>query len=93
LLLTVEAQDANGIHCFHHEGRVSFAVEGPAEIVGVDNGCMTIDDPYVGASMTLFQGRASVQLRLTGETGAVTVHASANGLHSVSKRILIQNKE
>lgn len=93
MLLTVEAQDANSVHCFHHEGRVQFSVEGPAEIVGVDNGCMTIDDPYGGTSMTLFQGRASVQIRLTGKSGGVTVHASANGLPPVSKRILIQSKE
>lgn len=82
VLLTAEAQDENSIHCFHHEGRVQFEAEGPAEIVGVDNGCMTTDDPYGGTSITLFQGRASVQLRLTGEAGTVTICAMADGLQA-----------
>lgn len=82
MLLTAEAQDENSIHCFHHEGRVQFEAEGPAEIVGVDNGCMTTDDPYGGTSITLFQGRASVQLRLTGEAGTVTICAMADGLQA-----------
>ncbi len=90
LLLTIEAQDANGIHCFHHEGRVHFAVEGPAEIIGVDNGCMTIDDPYGGDTMTLFQGRASVQIRLTGERGTVTVCAQSDGLQTAKHVICIR---
>ena len=93
VLLTAEVQDADGVRCFYHEGRVQFAVEGPAKIVGVDNGCMTIDDPYGGDSMTLFQGRASVQIRLSGESGEVTLHASANGLSPACKIIRIQNKD
>jgi len=79
-LFTVEAQDANRIHCFHYEGRAAFSVEGPAEIVGVDNGCMTIDDPYGGDSAALFQGRASAQIRLTGEAGVVAIRAAVDGL-------------
>ncbi|MBR6570391.1 MAG: glycoside hydrolase family 2 protein [Clostridia bacterium] len=88
-LFTVETQDANGIHCFHHEGRAAFRVDGPAEIVGVDNGCMTIDDPYGGASVALFQGRASVQIRLTGESGPVTLHAAVDGLPADELKIRV----
>ena len=80
MLLTVEARDNSDVHCFHHEGRVSFRTEGPAEIIGVDNGCMTIDDPYGGSSVELFQGRASVQLRLTGQAGNAVVYALCEGL-------------
>jgi len=88
-LFTVETQDAAGVHCFHHEGRASFRVEGPAEIAGVDNGCMTIDDPYGGDSVMLFQGRASVQLRLTGEPGTVTIRAAVDGLPDAQLEISV----
>lgn len=64
LLLTVRAVDENGNSCFRESGKVHFAVEGAAKIVGVDNGDICSNEPYQEDSVHLYHGCASVMLEL-----------------------------
>ena len=80
LLLTVRAVDENGNPCFRESGKVHFAVEGAAKIVGVDNGDICSNEPYQEDSVHLYHGCASVMLELYGKPGRVSVRAFGNGL-------------
>jgi len=59
---------------------VTFAIEGPAEILGIGNGDIAnVDDPR-DAVHAAYQGRGLAVLRSTAQPGKVTVKASAAGL-------------
>lgn len=76
--LTVHVADADGNDVFRAEPEVTFAVSGPADIVAVDNGDLTNDEPYIGSPVASRQGKASVFLRLNGQFGRVEITAKAN---------------
>ncbi len=79
MFLKVRTYDIDGNPVFRESAKVCFSVEGPAEIVGVENGDMKNWEDCCGDGIHLYQGRASVALRITGE-GRVRVTASASGL-------------
>lgn len=80
LLASVRVLDEDGNPCFRQYGAVKFALEGDAEILAVDNGCLSSAQPYHADSIALYHGVASVQIRLKGARGSVKVTASAQGL-------------
>ena len=79
-LLTVHAADESGVYCFRQNGSVRFSVEGPAEIVAVDNGSLMGDASYQADAICLANGSASVLLFFTGAAGKVIVRADAENL-------------
>lgn len=78
-LLKVRAYDADFNPVFREYANVQFIVEGPAEITGVDNGDIKGAEPLNFDAIHLFNGRANVALRITGE-GRVKVNAYAAGM-------------
>jgi beta-galactosidase len=79
-LFTVRAKDAEGVHVFRDSSKVAFQVEGPAEIIAVDNGDLSSSEPYNRNWMHLYHGCVSTVIRLTGEKGRVVVSAFAEGM-------------
>lgn len=79
-LLTVRAVDAEGHPCFRESARVRFRIDGPAEILAVDNGDITGNEPYGGSFIHLFRGTASVRISFMGKPGRVTVYADGDGM-------------
>ena len=79
LLLKVRAYDEENRPVFRESAKVFFAVEGDAQILGVDNGDITGDEPYNNDSIHLYQGHASVLIRRTGN-GRAKVRAYGSGL-------------
>lgn len=92
LLLTVRAVDENGNSCFRESGKVHFAVEGAAKIVGVDNGDICSNEPYQEDSVHLYHGCASVMLELYCKPGRVSVHAFGDGLRQAQTIIEVCEK-
>lgn len=92
LLLTVRAVDENGNPCFRENGKVHFAVEGAAKIVGVDNGDICSNEPYQEDSVHLYHGCASVMLELYCKPGRVSVHAFGDGLRQAQTIIEVCEK-
>ena len=92
LLLTVRAVDENGNPCFRENGKVHFAVEGAAKIVGVDNGDICSNEPYHEDSVHLYHGCASVMLELYCKPGRVSVHAFGDGLRQAQTIIEVCEK-
>lgn len=81
-LLTVRAVDAEGNPYFRESSRVRFRVEGPAEILAVDNGDMMGGESRREDRIHLYHGAASVLIKLTGEAGRISVWADGEGMHS-----------
>jgi len=80
LHVRVAAIDKKGRQVQTASGKVVFAVEGPADIVGVINGDQYSDELSVGTSRSLYNGTATVILRSRREAGKVTLTATCDGL-------------
>lgn len=79
VLLKVRAYDSQNRPVFRESAKVFFLVEGDAQLVGVDNGDITGDEPYHNDTIHMYQGHASVIIRRTGK-GRVKVSAYGSGL-------------
>lgn len=79
ILRKVRAYDSENTPVFRESAKVQFCVEGPAEIVGVENGDMKSWEPVSSNLIHLYQGRADVAVRITG-TGRVRITAFAAGM-------------
>ncbi len=78
-LLKVRAYDAEGNPVFREYANVQFIVEGPAEIIGVDNGDIKGSEPLDNGAIHLFNGKACVALRIR-DAGRVKISAYAAGM-------------
>lgn len=86
--IRINALDSKNRRDYGASSKVSFKVDGPAEIAGVINGDMTSGELTVGDSRSLYNGSCVIILRSTGEPGQVTLTASAgNGLKPVKVRM------
>lgn len=81
----VTAVDKNGVVCPQVSDKLTFAVDGDAEIVAVDNGDITSDEPFVATSRSLFHGSALVILRAGTKGGKVTLTATDGKKKAVAK--------
>ena len=86
----IVAADRKGRRVQGAAGKVTFEVEGPAEIVGVINGDITSEELTVGNTRRLYNGTATVILRSGTTPGKVTLKASADGLKT-AKLVLKTN--
>lgn len=93
MLLTVKAADREGNPVVRESAKVTFRVEGPAEIVAVDNGDLCGSEPYNSSFMHMYRGCVSAVIRLTGEPGRVKVTAYADGLYEGSAVIAVNSPE
>lgn len=78
-ILKVRAYDEDDNPVFRESAAVRFVAEGPAEIIGVENGDIKTAEPFTEDSIHLFQGRADVAVRIAGP-GRVRVTAYAAGM-------------
>lgn len=84
----IEALDSKGRRDPGASQEITFAVEGPAEIVGVINGDMTSNELTVGDTRKLFGGTCTVILRAGEQPGAVTLTANGGkGLKPVKVKL------
>jgi beta-galactosidase len=81
-LFTVRAKDMEGTPAFHESAKVIFSVDGPAEIVGVDNGDLCSSEPYDRNWMHMYHGCVSAVIRMTGEKGRVILTAVSEGMYA-----------
>lgn len=89
-MLHVRALDEEGNFCFRESTRVRFGVEGPAVIAGVDSGDAKSLESFKDPWIHLYQGQASVMLRLTGEEGRICLTAYADGMRSAVLELCVE---
>ena len=95
----VESLDANGVLCPLADNLIKFKVDGPAEIIGVDNGNPLSYEPFQADYRKLFFGKAMLILRTkegqtpstsSGQAGDIHVIAESDGL--TSDDVVVQSR-
>lgn len=82
-----EVVDANGIRLADATHNVSFAIEGPARLLGIGNGNLRDTTSTLNAEHRAYQGRGLALLARTGE-GSVRLQATAPGLKPATLGLL-----
>lgn len=82
----ISAIDSKGNCVKSADERLTFSIDGPAEIVGVINGDINSEELTVGTSRRLFNGRATVIMRSHRTPGAITLKIESESLGSITKR-------
>jgi beta-galactosidase len=85
--VTVSVVDEHGIPVPDAEPLVHLRLDGAATIAGVDNGDEIDHERFQRDSVRLFAGRALVIVRPARHAGAVTLTATANGLHAAAAHL------
>lgn len=80
----VEVLDAHGIVVPTADTPISFALAGPARLIGLGNGNPTSTEPDKGTQRRTFNGLAQALVQSAGTPGASRLTASAPGLTSAS---------
>lgn len=78
--IEVSMMDEEGNFCPQADNRVTFHVEGPARIIGVDNGNPRCLESMKGNSIPAFHGRAFAVLQSDGRAGKCQVKVTAEGI-------------
>jgi len=86
--VTVRIADKDGLTVPRSNNLVNFAIEGPGEVVAVDNGDPTSFEPFQASQRKAFNGLALVVVRAErGRAGALTLKATSDGLAPSSIKI------
>ena len=84
----VTPQDKNGVVCETAENLVRFTVEGPGEIVAVDNGDLITTYHYGDKAVPCFRGGATVVVKAKpGASGEIMVKAESDGMTSAEASV------
>ena len=86
--IEVWLEDAEGNFCPQADLLLTFSVEGPAELIGVDNGNPEGMESLRGDRMHAFHGRALAVIRSTGETGEAVVTVRAEGASESTEAVI-----
>ncbi|MFA9468432.1 beta-N-acetylglucosaminidase domain-containing protein [Streptococcus sp. E24BD] len=89
----IDVKDASGNLVVNATNRVTVTVEGPAELVAMDNGNPVDHQSYQDDNRQAFGGKVVAILKMTGKTGDVRVTASADGLTSSTQTFHVTAKE
>lgn len=84
----IAAVDGKGLQDMKANHKLTFEVEGPAEIAGVINGDMKSDELSTGNTRSLYNGAASVILRSKkDESGDVLLKVTADGMPALKLKL------
>jgi beta-galactosidase len=85
--VSVTVTDKNGLLVPRSKNHLQFAIEGPGEIVAVDNGDATSLEPFQAKSRNAYNGKALVIVRSQTKTGTIVLKASSPDLTAVETKI------
>lgn len=88
--ITAQLLDEDGNPVLHTEEEIHFQVEGPAQIIGSDNGSNTVRDNYASDKLLTANGKCLLIIQSEKEAGSITILASAKEIES--NKIKIQLK-
>ena len=84
--ITVTVADKKGLMVPRSKNHIRFSLNGPGEIVAVDNGDATSFEPFQSKERNAYNGLALVIVRAT-QPGAITLKAESDGLKAASVQI------
>ena len=83
--VTVSVADKDGLMVPRSKNRIKFEIEGPGEIVAVDNGDATCHESFQSKEYNAFNGLCLVIVRTkAGQAGAIKLKAQSDGLESAA---------
>ncbi len=82
--VTVTVTDEKGIMVPNADQLINFAVDGQAEIVGVDNGYQASHEPFKANYRKAYNGKCLVMIRSAEKGGEIKLKATAKGLEAGS---------
>ena len=82
--LEFDVVDAQGVRVPDAGQELTFALSGPAQILGLGNGDVTNSEPVKGPVHRVYQGRGLAIVQSSTSAGAITLKASAPGLESAN---------
>jgi beta-galactosidase len=85
--ITVRVLDKDGHVCPNADNKISFSLDGPAKIAGLDNGDPINHESFQGTAHKAFHGLALAIVRASDMPAAVKLTATAPGLESGSASI------
>lgn len=85
--VTVELVDAAGNICHNAANTIYFTVHGAGSIVAVGNSNPVSEEKYIGNQRRVYEGRAMVVIRSSGEPGDIVLTAAADGIPPASVTI------
>ena len=86
--ITVTVTDKNGLLVPRSKNHIQFALEGPGEIIAVDNGDATSFESFQAKERNAYNGLALVVVRSQlGKAGDIILKASSSGLASAKTQI------
>jgi beta-galactosidase len=87
--VTVSVVDKDGLLVPRSKNRIKFEIEGPGEIVAIDNGDATSHESFQSKEYNAYNGLCLVIVRTkAGKSGAITLKAQSDGLESAAVGIL-----
>jgi beta-galactosidase len=78
----VRIVDKNGNLCPNADNLITFALEGPGAVAGVDNGDPTSHEPFQATQRKAFHGLCLAVIKATRKPGEIRLSARAEGLRS-----------
>jgi beta-galactosidase len=88
--VTVQVVDEQGREVPTAGNHVQFSLEGPGEIVGVDNGLQTSMEPFRASERDAFNGRCLAIVRSVGTPAVIRLQAVSDGLEPASLEIVAE---
>ena len=80
IFIEISANDEMNIPVANAKNRIKVTVNGPARLVGLDNGDSTDYDSYKSDNRRLFSGKLLAIVQSTHESGTITVTCESEGL-------------
>lgn len=80
MFIQISVLDDKGVEVANARNRINISVNGPARLIGLDNGDSTDYDQYKTNSRKLFSGKLIAAIASTREPGDITVKVSSPGL-------------
>ncbi len=80
IFIEISAKDEMGIPVANARNRVKVTVNGPARLVGLDNGDSTDYDSYKSDNRRMFSGKLLAIIQSTFDVGTITVSFESDGL-------------
>lgn len=87
--VSVELVDASGVINPQSDQMLNFQLEGPGQIIGVDNGDLKDPSPYVAHQRKTWNGRALVVIKSDKSDGEIILKVSSENLPEASLKIKV----
>ena len=93
IFVEISTIDADGNHVANANNRINIEVEGPARLLGLDNGDSTDFEQYKASHRRLFSGKLLAIIASTHEAGEIKINASSRGLAGASLELEAETAE